>query len=222
MPLLIFDCDGVLIDSELIACRLDAEELTAVGYPCTVEDIARDFIGLSGKEMFATVERHLGRPLPEGFVETTHKHLMEAFTKELQAMPGIGDAIAGVAAAGWSDCVASSSSPPRLRHTLGLTGLWPHFEGRVFSAAMVARGKPAPDLFLHAAAAMGAPTQACLVVEDSSAGVEAARAAGMAVLGFTGGSHCTPEHGDRLLAKGAARLFSDMAQLPDLIGAFAG
>ncbi len=220
MPLLIFDCDGVLIDSELIACRLDAEELTAVGYPCTVEDIARDFVGKSGAEMFATVERHLGHPLPEGFVEETHRRLLEAFTRELEPMPGIAEAIAGVAAAGWSDCVASSSIPPRLRHTLGLTGLWPHFEGRVFSATMVARGKPAPDLFLHAAQAMKAPPGACLVIEDSVAGVQAACAAGMAVLGFTGGSHCGPDHGSRLLENGALNHFADMAELPDLIGAF--
>ncbi len=222
MPLLIFDCDGILIDSELIACRLDAEELTAVGYPCTVEDIARDFVGKSGAEMFATVERHIGRPLPEGFIEETHQRLMEVFSRELQPMPGIAEAIAGVAAAGWSDCVASSSSPPRLRHTLGLTGLWPHFEGRVFSATMVAHGKPAPDLFLHAAQAMKTAPGDCLVVEDSTAGVEAARSAGMTVLGFTGGSHCGPHHGPLLLERGAQSLFSDLRELPALIGAFPG
>jgi len=219
MPLLIFDCDGVLIDSELIACRLDAEDLTAVGYPCTVEDIARDFIGLSGESMFAIVEAHIGRPLPDGFIEQANARLMAAFTDELQPIPGITDALAGLKVAGWHDCVASSSSPPRLRHTLGLTGLWPHFDGRIFSATMVENGKPAPDLFLHAAAVMGAAPADCVVVEDSTAGVQAARAAGMPVLGFTGGSHCGPDHGRMLAERGATQLFSDMAQLPDLIGA---
>lgn len=219
MPLLIFDCDGVLIDSEAIACRMDAEELSAIGYPCTPEDIARDFLGLSGQKMFALVEQYLGRPLPEGFVEESHARLMETFSRELVAMPGIGQAIADLKAIGWSDCVASSSSPPRLRHTLGLTGLWQHFDGRVFSATMVANGKPAPDLFLHAAASMGVGPGDCLVVEDSTAGVQAARAAGMVVLGFTGGSHCGPGHGELLTQLGAAAHFSDMTQLPDLIGA---
>ncbi|MDA0220355.1 MAG: HAD family hydrolase [Proteobacteria bacterium] len=219
MPLVIFDCDGVLIDSELIACRLDAEDLTAVGYPCTPEDIARDFIGLSGASMFAILEAHIGRPLPDGFVEDAHERLMAAFTEKLQPIAGIEAALAAVQAAGWSDCVASSSSPDRLRHTLGLTGLWPHFDGRVFSAAMVENGKPAPDLFLHAAATMGAAPDDCIVIEDSTAGVQAARAAGMDVLGFTGGGHCGPDHGRRLADLGACGLFSDMARLPDLIGA---
>ena len=219
MPLLIFDCDGVLIDSESIACRLDAEELCAVGYACTPQDIARDFIGLSGAAMFAAVEARIGRPLPEGFAEQTHERLMAAFTRELQPMPGIVEAIAGLASAGWVDCVASSSSPPRLRHTLGLTGLLPHFDGRIFSATMVANGKPAPDLFHHAAASMAYVPAECVVVEDSVAGVAAARAAGMDVLGYTGGSHCDAGHGQRLQEKGARLLFSDMARLPDLIGA---
>lgn len=219
MPLLIFDCDGVLIDSEAIACRVDAEELCRIGYPCTPEDIARDFVGMSGKEMFARIEQHIGAALPERFHQDCYDRLMAVFTAELRPTPGIAAAIDAVEALGWSTCVASSSSPPRLRHTLGLAGLRDRFDGRVFSSTMVPNGKPAPDLFLHAAAALGAAPAECLVLEDSPAGVRAARAAGMPVLGFTGGSHCGPGHGDRLVQLGAAAHFSDMAELPDRIGA---
>jgi len=219
VSLLILDCDGVLIDSEPIACRIDAEELTRIGYPCTAEDIARDYVGLSGKEMFARIEAALGRPLPEGLHRACYDRLMAAFDAELEAIPGIAAAVDRIESAGWATCVASSSSPARLDHTLGLVGLRDRFGDRVFNSTMVARGKPAPDLFLHAAAVMGTAPARCIVVEDSTAGVQAARAAGMTVLGFTGGSHCGPGHAERLLALGARACFADMAELPLRIGA---
>jgi beta-phosphoglucomutase-like phosphatase (HAD superfamily) len=115
--------------------------------------------------------------------------------------------------------VASSSQPERLRHTLGVTGLWPHFEPYVFSATMVRNGKPAPDLFLYAAEKMGAVPRDCVVIEDSRAGVAAGRAAGMRVLGFTGASHCAPGHDARLREAGADAVFTDMRRLPELLAA---
>jgi HAD superfamily hydrolase (TIGR01509 family) len=212
--LLIFDCDGVLIDSEIIACRVDAECFGEIGIPITADEIAEKFVGVSAATMFAAIETSHGRKLPGDFQQTLRTRLEAAFADELKPMPGIAATLDSLATA---RCVASSSYPDRLTFTLGRTGLLDYFAPHIFSATMVKRGKPAPDLFLYAAAQMAADPRDCLVIEDSRAGVEAATAAGMPVLGFTGGAHCRPGHGDRLRGAGARQVFSDMRDLPRLL-----
>jgi HAD superfamily hydrolase (TIGR01509 family) len=214
--LVIFDCDGVLIDSEIIACRVDAECLTEIGFPTTAAFIQERFVGVSSRTMFEHLEKAHGRPLPGNFPDMLKQRLDTAFEHELEPIAGVADLLPAL---GIKVCVASSSQPERLRHTLGLTGLWPHFDPHVFSATMVRNGKPAPDLFLYAADRMGVAPRQCVVVEDSTAGVTAGVAAGMRVLGFTGGSHCGPDHGVRLRAAGADAVFDDMRQLPAMLAA---
>jgi HAD superfamily hydrolase (TIGR01509 family) len=212
--LLIFDCDGVLIDSEIIACRVDAECLTEAGFSITADEVAENFVGVSSAQMFAWIEHRHGRKLPDDFPRTLKARLQSAFASELKPMPGVAQVLDMMPTA---RCVASSSYPDRLSFTLGHTGLLDYFVPHIFSATMVRRGKPAPDLFLYAAAQMGIEPRDCLVIEDSRAGVEAANAAGMRVLGFIGGAHCRPDHADRLRNAGANAIFSDMRELPRLL-----
>ena len=212
--LVIFDCDGVLVDSELIGCRVEAEELTRLGLDVTAEEILERFTGATAAETFRTLEAEHGRPLPAGFVPRVTDAIRAAFERELQAVAGVAAALERIAL---PVCVASSSDPTRIEHSLRLVGLFERFAPHLFSAAAVERGKPAPDLFLHAARRMATPPRHCVVIEDSSRGVQAGVAAGMRVLGFAGGSHCGPEHGARLQAAGADRIFADMALLPALI-----
>jgi HAD superfamily hydrolase (TIGR01509 family) len=214
--LVIFDCDGVLVDSEVIACRVDAECLTEAGFPTTAAYIQEHFVGVSSRTMFEQLEKTHGRPLPGNFPAVLRERLHAAFDRELEPIAGVADLLPAL---GIKTCVASSSQPERLRHTLGLTGLWAHFDPHVFSATMVANGKPAPDLFLYAAERMGAAPDDCVVVEDSAAGVTAGVAAGMRVLGFAGGSHCGAAHADRLRAAGAHAVFDDMRRLPGMLAA---
>jgi HAD superfamily hydrolase (TIGR01509 family) len=213
--LVIFDCDGVLIDSELIACRVDAACLAEIGYAITVEDILDRYVGISAAAMLADLEARSGRKLPADFPETLRRRLAAVFDAELAAMPGIEAALDRLRC---RSCVASGSTPERLRHSLSLVGLFRRFDPDIFSAAEVHRGKPAPDLFLHAAERMGVSPERCLVIEDSIAGVQAARAAEMTVFGFTGGGHCRPGHAERLREEGASHVFADMAELPALLG----
>jgi HAD superfamily hydrolase (TIGR01509 family) len=211
--LVIFDCDGVLIDSETIAARIHAEALGALGFGYTTDDMQR-FVGVSGRDMLRIIEEESGRPLPADYGARTREALWAAYPKELAAVPYVAEAIDAL---GLPVCVASSSSPESLRLSLGLVGLYDRFAPHVFSASQVARGKPAPDLFLLAAERMGVVPSRCLVVEDSVAGVTGARAAGMTVLGFTGASHCGPDHGAALTQAGAAAVFNDMRRLPGLV-----
>lgn len=213
--LVIFDCDGVLIDSEVIAARVNAALLGEVaGMPVTVEEVLARFVGISDHAMFHMLEAEHDRALPDGFAALMAARNRHAFEKELVAIAG---AAAVSAALPYKKCVASSSTPERLRHSLGLTGLKKLFEPHIFSTTMVARGKPAPDLFLYAAERMAAAPSACVVIEDSVAGVEAARAAGMTAFGFRGGSHCLTGHGDQLTGAGASLVFDDMLALPQLL-----
>lgn len=185
--LVVFDCDGVLVDSERLAVDLDVRVLGKLGWEITRDEVVERFLGRSDADVRADVEAHLGRPLPgdwdEGWVDDYRRVLEE----ELVAVPGVADAVTELAARGYATCVASSGSHTKMEHTLALTGLWDRFEGRIFSATEVPRGKPAPDLFLHAAATMRFPPSACIVVEDSRFGVAAARAARMSVVGYAGG-----------------------------------
>ena len=218
IDLLIFDCDGVLIDSELIGCRVEAEALSRAGLRITLEEILERFTGLTSKETFRTLEREQGRRLPADFTQRVGAAIRAAFERELAAIAGIHAALARIEL---PVCVASSSSPARLEHSLQVTRLFARFTPHIFSATAVGRGKPAPDLFLHAAERMATPPARCLVIEDSIPGVQAGIAAGMRVLGFTGGSHCAPDHALRLRAAGATQTFADMTLLPALLAATA-
>jgi HAD superfamily hydrolase (TIGR01509 family) len=212
--LVIFDCDGVLIDSELISCGVDAQELTRVGIPVTVEELLARFAGTTSREMYASLEAEHGVRLPGTFAKLVRERTDAAFADTLKPVPGVLEVL------DWLElrrCVASSSTMRRLGVTLRLTGLWDRFAPHIYSAEAVPRGKPAPDLFIHVAASMDVAPERCLVIEDSVNGVRAAVAAGMRALGFTGASHCPAGHDAALAAAGAAVVFSEMCALPELI-----
>jgi HAD superfamily hydrolase (TIGR01509 family) len=212
--LVIFDCDGVLIDSETIAARIHAEALGALGHTYTTADVVRRFVGVSSRDMFRMIEEETGRPLPHDYGANARDALWAAYHAELAAVPHVADAIGALEL---PVCVASSSSRESLRLSLGLVGLYERLAPHIFSATQVARGKPAPDLFLFAAREMGVTPGRCVVVEDSLAGVKGATAAGMTVLGFTGASHCGPGHAAALAREGAIAIFDDMRRLPALV-----
>jgi HAD superfamily hydrolase (TIGR01509 family) len=209
ISLVIFDCDGVLVDTERIAVRIDVIVLAELGWPMTEAEVVERFMGRSDEEMTADIEAHLGRPLPASWEEPFRHLYRQAFEAELEPVAGVVEALDAIAI---PTCVASSGTHEKIRFTLGLTGLYERFAGRIFSVSDVARGKPAPDLFLHAADRMGVPPAQCAVVEDSRYGVEAARAAGMRAFGYAGG----------LAPKGALAgphtiVFEDMRELPGLL-----
>jgi HAD superfamily hydrolase (TIGR01509 family) len=214
IDLVIFDCDGVLIDSEIIACRVDAEELTALGIPMTTEEVVQRFTGISQKDMRTTIERDAGWPLPPDYETRIAQRARDAMSEELQAMPGVQGVLERL---GIPFCVASSSTHEKLRFTLTLTGLYDLFAPNIFSSSEVARGKPAPDLFLYAANRMNAAPARCIVIEDSTAGVEAAVAAGMHPIGFVGGAHCDARLADRLQSMGAKLVLHQLEDLPRAI-----
>jgi HAD superfamily hydrolase (TIGR01509 family) len=214
IDLVIFDCDGVLVDSEVIASRLLAEALTREGYPVTAAECRRRFTGVSIRSVVEAVGGESGRPLPSGFEERLRARDLEVFTRQLKPVPGVAEAVSRLPHA---KCVASSGAPEKIRHSLAVTGLLPLFAPHLFSAHMVGRGKPAPDLFLLAAERMAAPPGRCLVIEDSAAGIEAALAAGMGVVGFAGGGHCAPGYAEILRRAGAGVVLSRMADLPALL-----
>ena len=207
--LVIFDCDGVLVDSERIAIRVEADFLRELGWPLTEAEIVERFMGRTAEYMDAAIEAQLGSRLPEDWKDRFHRRYREAFAAELVPVEGVVEALDRIAT---PTCVASSGSHDKLRFTLGHTGLYERFEGRIFSGYEVANGKPAPDLFLHAAARMGAEPARCAVVEDSRPGVQAARAAGMPAFGYAGG--LTPP--ERLAGEGTV-VFQDMRELPRLL-----
>lgn len=220
--LIIFDCDGVLVDSEVISCRSHADVLSRHGYPITSEQVFDRFLGRSTRQANMEVEAELGRALPDDFHVQLQDEQLRSFEAELEAIPHIHSALDAI---GQAVCVASSGSHQRMSVTLSRTRLYDRFAPNIFSASQVTNGKPAPDLFLFAARQMNVPSERCLVIEDSVPGVTGGRAAGMTVLGFHGGSHCRPGYGDGLRAAGAAAIFEDMRQLPGLIeriGAVAG
>ncbi|ALN71450.1 HAD family phosphatase [Aureimonas sp. AU20] len=212
--LVIFDCDGVLIDSQAIQNRVDAAELSRLGFEATADDLAHRFLGMTTKDVQAYVERALGRPLPEDFEAARDRLVEAAYRTELRAMAGIADLLAEFEL---PFCVASNARLAPLQQVLNLTGLLSFFEPHVFGVDLVARPKPAPDLFLHAAAQMGVDPSRCLVIEDSETGVRAAKAAGMPVLGFHGGGHCYPGYEARLTEAGAFATFKRMTELPTFL-----
>lgn len=221
-PLVIFDCDGVLVDSEPIANRVLAELLSEAGVPTTTEESMVRYTGRSISGVCEEVEAQLGRPLAlrggvTDFYGEYRTRVFAAFHQSLAPIDGVARALDRITSAGHPasrTCVASSSSPDRIELSLQLTGLFERFEGRVFSALEVARGKPEPDLFLHAARKMGSLPSECVVVEDSVYGARAGVAAGMSVLGFCSGvAGSDPE----TLAGEGVRVFRSMEELPGLI-----
>ena len=212
--LVIFDCDGVLVDSEVISCRAHAETLTRHGYPITSEQVFDRFLGRSMRQATLEVEAELGRSLPDDFHTQVYAEIFRLFAASLEATPHIDEALAAIAL---PVCVASSGPPEKISASLNRVGLYDRFAPHIFSAVQVRNGKPAPDLFLFAAEQMRTSPARCLVIEDSVSGVTGALAAGMTVLGFHGGSHCRPGYADTLRTAGAAMTFDDMRQLPDLI-----
>ncbi len=209
LGLVIFDCDGVLVDTERIAVRIDVKVLAELGWILTEAEVVERFMGRTDAYMTAEIEAHLGRPLPPGWEDPFHDWYRKAFEAELAPVPGIVEALDAITI---PTCVASSGTHERMRFTLGLTGLYARFAGRIFGAGDVAHGKPAPDLFLHAAERMGVDRAQCAVVEDSRYGIEAARAAGMRAFGYAGG--LTPR---RWLEGPGTVVFEDMRELPRLL-----
>ena len=216
--LTIFDCDGVLVDSELIALGELSDMMGELGAPMDVAGCRDAFMGLHNADIARAIEAVVGRELP-GLGATMRARMIERLKRELQPVPGIAEALAQLEG---PRCVASSSDPARIALTLELTGLSRFFGAHIFSGTEVRHGKPAPDLFLHAASSMGAEPSDCVVVEDAVTGVRAARAAGMPVIGFTGGAHAYDGFAERLAAAGADPVIATMRELPAALRLFAG
>ncbi|MBZ9994296.1 HAD family hydrolase [Mesorhizobium sp. BH1-1-4] len=208
--LVIFDCDGVLIDSEFLGCKVVSEALATIGHHITVEEVVRRFTGISFNEMCRILREEKGINPPPELEDLIKKNVQAAFETDLKAIEGAADFVSQL---GIPYCVASSSAPSKLRLGLEITGLLHAFEPNVFSATLVPNGKPAPDIFLYAAKQMGVAPGDAIVVEDSIAGVTAGVSAGMRVIGFVGGSHCGPDHAAMLRQAGALMVVSDLAEI---------
>ena len=212
--LVIFDCDGVLVDSEPLANMSFSRALKAQGLDWSAEETMRRLMGLSLKSCLEIVEAEIGRKLPGDFLEKMQAITYQSFRDApLEPVAGVREAIVALQQAGRDTCVASSGSPEKMRFTLGLTGLWDLFDGRIFSSSQVPRGKPFPDLFLHAAINMNVQPFDCTVVEDSVPGVQAARSAGMRALAYGGAPYARRD----ALAAAGGELFESMDELPGLV-----
>lgn len=213
--LLIFDCDGVLVDSELLEHSVDAELLKPFGCASSAEELLDRFVGIARRDMYEVVFAELKCEMPEGLLDEREKRVWRLCEADLKVIPGVSNALDALE--GVDKCVASSSLPAKLRLKLDATGLTHHFAPHIFSTALVPHGKPAPDIYLHAARSVGHLPEACVVVEDSPHGIAGARAAGMPAIGFTGGSHANASLADSLRAAGAALVVSHMQDLPEAI-----
>lgn len=213
IELVIFDCDGVLIDSELISARQLIETLSAYGLDVDLAYVRRHFLGRSYPIVLAQIRAEFGVDLPPDFEEAYRARLLAAFERELTVMPGAAEVMDRLAV---PFCVATSSSPKRAARSLEIAGLSERVGERLFTASEVTRGKPAPDLFLHAADRMGAAPERCLVLEDSLNGLQAAAAAGMRVAHFTGGSHQSGDGAASAGDLGLERWFDDFGAFFEL------
>jgi haloacid dehalogenase superfamily, subfamily IA, variant 3 with third motif having DD or ED/haloacid dehalogenase superfamily, subfamily IA, variant 1 with third motif having Dx(3-4)D or Dx(3-4)E len=213
--LVIFDCDGVLVDSEPVSVRVLVNALRRKGVDMDEAEAYRRFLGRSLATVTKTMSEEFGIEADEAFLDDMRHDLYREFRAELKPVTGISEALDALDV---PRCVASSSQPERIRLSLSVTGLLDRLEPHIFSASMVAKGKPAPDLFLHAAENMGADPAHCIVVEDSPAGIEAAKRAGMTVFAFTGASHaCVPGYRERIEALSPHVVFDAMADLLHLV-----
>ena len=210
--LVIFDCDGVLVDSEPIAARMTALSVSELGWEMTAELAKSEFLGDTHQNIVKRVEQRIGHSVPPGWVERSQARLFETLERELKPVAGVREAIATLMAAGVTLAVASQGSHEKMQITLRVTGLLPFFAGRIFSATQVARPKPAPDLFLLASASLGVSPSDSVVVEDSTRGVKAALAAGMRCFGYTASV------GRDAIIEAGAQPIDDLALLPALLG----
>lgn len=210
--LVIFDCDGVLVDSEPIAARLTAEAVSEVGWPMSPEAAKAEFLGDTFKNIILRVEERIGKPVPAEWPARSQANLLRALERELTPIAGAREAVEALLAGGAQLAVGSQGSHQKMQLTLGVTGLLPFFEGRIFSASQVERPKPAPDLFLLAAQTLGFAPSQTVVVEDSTRGVKAALAAGMRVFGYTASV------GREAIVRAGAEPVDDLTQIPSLLG----
>jgi HAD superfamily hydrolase (TIGR01509 family) len=218
--LIIFDCDGVLVDSEIIAAQVESHLLTEAGYPISVEEMGERFAGLTWRDILLQIEKEADIPLSASLLDKSEKLLDARLARDVKVIEGVKFALARLTT---QRCICSNSSSARLDMMLTKVGLKPYFENHIYSAKDLGpdRVKPKPDIFLHGAAQFGVAPERCLVIEDSSHGVHGARAAGMRVIGFTGASHTYPSHADRLTDAGAETVISRMADLPAMVAALA-
>lgn len=216
--LMIFDCDGVVVDSMHLHTEVEAEAYQAIGINISPQELVRRFSGVSDAEVNRILEKETGIAIPSDIAFQIDRRKEEVFTLRLKPVAGIRDALIGIRSI--PRCIASGTGVDALDHMLEVVKLHDLFAPHIYSSEMVERGKPFPDLFLHAAGKMGHSPTSCLVIEDGIAGVQAGKAAGMRVFGFVGGSHCDEGHGDRLKAEGAELIFSEMRELPSLIEQF--
>jgi HAD superfamily hydrolase (TIGR01509 family) len=214
--LIIFDCDGVLIDSEMLANRSEVEFLKSFGIEFELDDYMARFVGKNTQDVLTGIELSHGVKLSAEFWESVAENTLSVFQTELKPTIDIFECLDSIAK---PKCVASSSSLARLDMTLKITGLFDHFSPNIFSSEQVKQGKPAPDVFLFAAKQMQVSPDRCVVIEDSLTGVRAGVAAGMNVLGYAGGSHIPPGHQAKLLSEGAIEVFSEMSQISNWLGA---
>lgn len=217
IDLVIFDCDGVLVDSEIIAARVEADLLTAAGFEISAEELAETYSGLNFKEIMLRIEQSAGIPLQASMLDEAERLVDQRLARDVQAIEGVRDAVVAVS----PRCICSNSTQARLEITLTKTGLKPLFAPNIFSAEDTPskKEKPAPDVFLYAAEKMKARPEHTFVVEDSIHGVKGAKAAGMRVIGFTGGAHSYPGHADVLTEAGAETVIRRWADLKSVLAA---
>jgi HAD superfamily hydrolase (TIGR01509 family) len=211
--LVVFDCDGVLVDTEVLQVAIEARVMSELGWPMEPEEVVRRWMGRAAAVQHADIVEHLGEEAAVRHEELSRREVRDVFERELVEVEGVSALLDVLEAAGLPTCVASSGSHQRMRLTLGITGLADRFEGRIFSALEVEHGKPAPDLFLHAASRMGVAPEGCVVLEDSGYGVRAGVAAGMRVLGY-GSGLADPDS----LRDAGAEVFTHMSDVPGLLG----
>ncbi|MEB2847072.1 HAD-IA family hydrolase [Rhizobiales bacterium RZME27] len=218
--LIIFDCDGVLVDSEIIAAQVESRLLTEAGYPISAEEMGERFAGLTWRDILLQVEKEADIPLSASLLDKSEKLLDARLARDVKVIEGVKFALARLTT---QRCICSNSSSARLDMMLTKVGLKPYFENHIYSAKDLGpdRVKPKPDIFLHGAKQFGVAPERCLVIEDSSHGVHGARAAGMRVIGFTGASHTYPSHADKLTDAGAETVISRMSELPAMVAALA-
>ncbi|MGW9232682.1 HAD family hydrolase [Pseudorhizobium sp. NPDC055634] len=216
--LIIFDCDGVLVDSEIIAAQVESKLLTEAGYPISVEEMGERFAGMTWRNILLQVEKEVDIPLSASLIDKSEKLLDARLARDVKIIDGVRLALSKMTQ---QRCICSNSSAHRLDMMLEKVGLKPYFAPHIFSAKDLGpdRVKPKPDIFLHAAEAFGVKPSNVLVIEDSVHGIHGARAAGMRVVGFTGASHTYPSHADRLTDAGAETVISRMADLPAVTAA---
>lgn len=218
--LILFDCDGVLVDSEIIAAKVESKLLTEAGYPISVEEMGERFAGMTWKNILLTIEKEVDIPLSASLIDKSEVLLDQRLAREVKILEGVVFALSRLPG---PRCICSNSSSARLDMMLTKVGLKESFAPHIYSAKDLGadRVKPKPDIYLHGAAQFGVDPKKCLVVEDSVHGVEAGRAAGMRVIGFTGASHTYPSHADRLTDAGAETVISRMMDLPAVVAAMA-